>query len=127
VAIGQLNLAIVAIECQSLAEARPLLREALLAAVATRSQLVGQAALDVMAGYAVATDCQEHSAQFFGAAEEQARRSGLHRDSADTDFLLPRVEKCRSFLGADRFARAQAEGARWGYEQALKRAVEQLA
>ncbi len=126
VAIGLLNLAIVAIERQSVAEARPLLREALLAAVATRSQIVGQAALDVMAGYAVATDCREDSAQFFGAAEEQARRSGLHRDSADADFLLPRVEKCRSYLGADRFAHAQAEGARWGYEQALNKALEQL-
>ncbi len=53
VAIGLLNLAIVAIERESVPEARPLLREALLAAVATRSQIVGQAALDVMAGYAV--------------------------------------------------------------------------
>ena len=127
VAIGLLNLAIVAIERESVPEARPLLREALLAAVATRSQIVGQAALDVMAGYAVTTDCQEDSAQFFGAAEEQAQRSGLRRDSADADFLLPRVEKCRVSLGADRFAHAQAEGARWGYEQALKRALERLA
>jgi hypothetical protein len=57
---------------------------------------------------------------------KQAQRSGLHRDSADADFLLPRVDRCRLSLGADRFAHAQAEGARWGYEQALNKAVEQL-
>ncbi len=126
VAIGLLNLAMVAIERQTLSEARPLLREALLAALATRSQVVGQAALDVMAGYSAADGCDEDSARFFGAAEAQAQRSGLQRDSADAGFLLPRVAQCRSSMGADRFASAEAEGAQWGYEVALKRAVDDL-
>jgi hypothetical protein len=107
-------------------EARPLLREALLAALATRSHATGQAALDVMAGYSAADGCDEDSARFFGAAEAQAQRTGLQRDSADAGFLLPRVEQCRSSMGADRFASAEADGARWGYEQALKQAVDYL-
>jgi hypothetical protein len=56
----------------------------------------------------------------FGAAEARAQRSGLRRDSADAAFLLPRVEHARAALGQEAARRAEAEGARWSYEDALR-------
>jgi len=126
VAIGLLNLAMVAIERQRVEEAKPLLREALADTVATRSQLAGQAVLDVMSGFCAADGRHEDCARYFGAAEAQAVRSGLRRDGTDAEFLMPRIEHCRRTLGAEAFARAQADGAQWGYEEALRRAVAQM-
>jgi non-specific serine/threonine protein kinase len=127
VAIGLLNLAMVAIERQRVEDARPLLREALAETLATGSQLAGQAVLDVMSGYCAARGGSEDCARYYGAAEAQAERSGLHRDSTDAAFLMPRVDECRRVMGAERFARAQADGAQWGYEEALQSVVGKLA
>jgi len=127
VAVGWLNLAMVAIERRHTLDARPLLKSAADAAIATRSQSLGQAVLDVMSGYCAALGLNEDSARFFGAAEAQADRSGLKRDSADAAFLLPRIEQGRASLGVDAFAAAQAEGAGWTYDVALQRASTALA
>ncbi len=127
VAIGLLNLAMVAIERQRVEDARSLLREALADTLATGSQLAGQAVLDVMSGYCAARGGSEDCARYYGAAEAQAERSGLHRDSTDAAFLMPRVDECRLAMGAERFAHAQADGAQWGYEEALQSVVGKLA
>jgi tetratricopeptide (TPR) repeat protein len=126
VAVGWLNLAMVAIERRYTLDARPLLKSAADAAIATRSQSLGQAVLDVMSGYCAANGLNDDGARFFGAAEAQADRSGLKRDSADAAFLMPRIEQGRALLGVDTFAAAQAEGARWSYEEALQRAIKGL-
>jgi len=42
----------------------------------------------------------EPALQMFGAAEAQAERSGLKRDSADSAFLLPLIEQSQRALGA---------------------------
>ena len=126
VAVGWLNLAMVAIERQHALDARPLLKSAADAAIATRSQSLGQAVLDVMSGYCAANGLNDDGARFFGAAEAQADRSGLKRDSADAAFLMPRIEQGRASLGVDTFAAAQAEGAGWSYDEALQRAIKGL-
>jgi tetratricopeptide (TPR) repeat protein len=125
VGIGLLNLAMVAIECGRLQEARPLLRDAVVTALATGSQMLGQAALDVMSGYSAADGHMESCAHYYGASEAQAVRSGLQRDPTDAGFLMPRLEAARAQLG-DRFALLRDEGTQWSCEDALRRAVAEL-
>ena len=79
-----------------------------------------------MAGFCGAAGRFENSARFYGAAEAQARRCGLQRDRADAAFLMPRLEAARARLG-DGFARARDEGGQWNREDALRRAVAELA
>jgi predicted ATPase/class 3 adenylate cyclase/Tfp pilus assembly protein PilF len=126
VAIAQLNLAVVAMERARFDAARALLGQALQAATSLGSQMVGQATLDMVAG--LNADAGQHSlaVQFFGAAEAQAERSGLRRDSADAAFLVPLIERARRAVG-EAAAALQAEGAGWGYEDAIRRAAELLA
>jgi tetratricopeptide (TPR) repeat protein len=126
VAIGWLNLAVVAIERRKYDEARLLLSQALQVATTMGSQHVGQSALDVLAGMCAAVGDSELAERFFGAAEAQAERSGLRRDSADAAFLVPLIEQSRIALSAEACARAQAEGARWNYEEAIRRAIDLL-
>ena len=127
VAIGQLSLAIVAIETRAPDRARLLLDQALRTTATTGSQLAGQAALDVMAGWCAAIGDGEAAARFYGASEMQAERSGLRRDSADAGFLMPRIERVRAELSAVSFEHARADGAGWTYEAAIQRASERLA
>jgi tetratricopeptide (TPR) repeat protein len=124
VAIGWLNLAVAAIERKRFDGARALLGQALQVATSLGSQLVGQSTLDVLAGLCAVTGAHEMAARLYGAAEAQAERSGLRRDSADAAFLLPLIEQSRRALGAEVSSCAQDEGAGWGYEEAIRRASE---
>ena len=126
VAIGWLNLAVVAIERSNFEAARALLAQALQVATSLGSQQVGQSTLDELAGLCAAAARPEAAMQLYGAAESQAERSGLRRDSADAAFLLPLIERARSALGAEVASRLQAEGAAWGYAEAIQRASEVL-
>jgi tetratricopeptide (TPR) repeat protein len=126
VAIAQLNLAVVAMERGRFDAARALLGQALQAATSLGSQMVGQATLDMVAGLNAEAGQHSLAVQFFGAAEAQAERSGLRRDSADAAFLLPLIERARRAVG-EAAAALQAEGAGWGYEDAIRRAAELLA
>jgi predicted ATPase/class 3 adenylate cyclase len=119
-AIGWLNLAVVAVERGRLDDARGLLDNVLRVTAALGSQQLGQGALDVAAGLAAAGGSAVDALRLFGAAEARAQRSGLRRDSADAAFLLPRVEHARAALGQEAARRAEAEGARWSYEDALR-------
>ncbi len=127
VAIGWLNLAVVAIERERYDEARTMLSQAIRVAAATGSRHVGQSALDVFAGLSSALGAHEMAGRFFGAVEAHAERSGLRRDSADAAFLLPLIERSRAALDAEASTRAQAEGARWDYDEAIRRATDLLA
>ena len=126
VAIGWLNLAVVAIERSNFEAARALLAQALQVATTLGSQQVGQSTLDELAGLCAAAARPEAAMQLFGAAESQAERSGLRRDSADAAFLLPLIERARNALGAEVASRLQAEGAAWSYAEAIQRASEVL-
>jgi hypothetical protein len=87
--------------------------------------MVGQATLDIVAGLNAASGRYDEAMQLFGAAEAQAERSGLRRDSADAAFLMPLIESARRALGSAAPA-MQAEGSFWPYEEAIRRASEQL-
>ena len=125
VAIGRLNLAVVAIERGQTDPARALLCQALEVATALGSQQLGQSTLDVLAGLCAADGQHEAALQMFGAAEAQAERSGLKRDSADNAFLLPLIEQSRRALG-EAAAGLLAEGKKLGYAEAVQRAAELL-
>jgi predicted ATPase/class 3 adenylate cyclase len=121
-AIGWLNLAAVAVERGRLVEARGLLDNVLRVATSLGSQQLGQCALDFAAGLAAAGGAAQSALRFFGAAEAQSLRSGMRRDSADASFLLPWIERARAALGPDAARRAEDEGARWSYDDALRSA-----
>jgi predicted ATPase/class 3 adenylate cyclase len=123
VAIGLLNLAIVAIEKGAHDDGQELLRQAIGIAIETGSQHLGQAALDVVAGLCAARADHRTALRFFGAAEAQAKRSGLRRDSADAAFLMPLIERSRNVLEARAAEVLEREGAGWTYDEALRQAA----
>jgi len=125
VAIGRLNLAIVAIERRQTDTAQALLGEALQVATALGSQQLGQSTFDILAGLCAAGGRHEAALQMFGAAEAQAERSGLRRGSADNAFLLPLIEQSQRALG-EAAAGVLAEGRGLGYAEAVQLAAELL-
>ena len=122
VAIGRLNLAVVAIERGQTGAARALLAQALQVATTLGSLQVGQSTLDVLAGLCATEGRHDAALQMFGAAEAQAERSGLKRDSADAAFLLPLIEHSRGALG-EAAGRVLSAGAEMGYAEAVQRAA----
>ncbi len=125
VAIGRLNLAVVAIERSQTDTAHALLGQALQVATALGSRQLGQSTLDVLAGLCAADGRHDAALKIFGAAEAQAERSGLKRDSADNAFLLPLIEQSQRALG-DAAEVALSEGKGLGYAEAVQRAAELL-
>jgi len=124
-AIGRLNLAIVAIERRQTHTAHALLSQAMQVATELGSQQLGQSTFDVLAGMCAADGRHEAALQMFGAAEAQAERSGLKRDSADSAFLLPLIEQSQRALGAAA-ADVLAVGKGLDYAKAVQRAAELL-
>ncbi|HQR57323.1 MAG TPA: tetratricopeptide repeat protein [Burkholderiaceae bacterium] len=123
VAIGRLNLAVVAIERRQTDRARALLGQALQVATTLGSQQLGQSTFDILAGQCAAEGRHDAALQMFGAAEAQAERSGLKRDSADAAFLLPLIEESRRALG-ESAERVLTEGRSLSYADAVRRAGE---
>jgi predicted ATPase/class 3 adenylate cyclase len=125
VAIGRLNLAIVAIERGQTDTAHALLSQAMQVATALGSLQLGQSTFDILAGLCAADGRHEAALQMFGAAEAQAERSGLKRDSADSAFLLPLIEQSQRALG-EAAAGVLAVGKGLDYAKAVQRAAELL-
>jgi predicted ATPase/DNA-binding SARP family transcriptional activator len=121
IALFLLNLAMLSIKSQALERARSNLREALAIAEITRSRPVGQSVLEVCSGLAAESGDWQCSARFFGAAEEQARVTGLRRDAADEAFLAPLIAKTRQALGVDQFAIAQATYGKLPLQEMLRK------
>lgn len=122
VAIGLLNLAMVAVGRESCDRARALIVEVLDIAERIGSQPAGQSALEVSAGLASVSREWDRAARFFGMAEGQADRAGLHRDPADEAFLTPLVERARDALGTPRFDDMTSGGRGVRYEDAIAEA-----
>jgi predicted ATPase/class 3 adenylate cyclase len=98
-AIGLLNLAMAKIDANDDADAPAYLLEAHAIAEQIGSRPVGQSVLEVSAGLASSRGRFDETARLFGAAEAQARTTGLHRDPADEAFLAPRIDAARRALG----------------------------
>ncbi|HEX4943281.1 MAG TPA: tetratricopeptide repeat protein [Usitatibacteraceae bacterium] len=119
IAIGLLNLAMVSIGRGHRGRAPAMLLEVIGIAGEIGSKPVGQSVLDVCAGLAALRGEPDRAAIFYGAAQEQAKRTGLRRDPADEAFLAPLVEKARGVLGDAAFAAAQAAGRESGFEESM--------
>ena len=78
--------------------------------------------LEVGAGLAAHMQDWDRAARLYGAAEEQARETGLHRDPADEAFLAPLMARARNAAGAEAFAAAEAAGRALSYATAIDEA-----
>lgn len=121
VAIGLLNLAMVAVLRGRAFEARSLLGEVLTIVDRIGSKATGQSVLEVCAGLAVAEGDLRLGVEFFGAAEAQAERSELRRDPADQAFLAAAVARAREHLGPTAVEN-ESVGRSQSYEIAMQRA-----
>ena len=110
VAIALLNRAIVAVERKASEKARTILVEASGIASDIGSQQVAQSVLEVTAGLAASRGLWLEAARWYGAAEEEGVRTGLHRDPADEAFLAPLMVDAKTALGATRYEPAEAQG-----------------
>ena len=118
-AIALLNLAMLAVARANGEQARKLLLEALSIAQEVGSKPVGLSVLEVAAGLGALTEAWASTARFFGSAEEETARTGLHRDPADEAFLAPRVAKAREALGEEAFTALAGGGRLLSYEEAI--------
>jgi predicted ATPase/class 3 adenylate cyclase len=121
IAIGLLNLAMVAVSRGAHERARAQLLEAVAIAEEIGSAPAAQSALEVGAGLAASRSEWSTGALFYGAAEARSARSGLRRDPADEAFLAPWVERARRALGTQDYSAAEAEGGALVEAQALAR------
>jgi tetratricopeptide (TPR) repeat protein len=121
VAIGLLNLAMVAVLRDQPSAARHLLEEVLTIFDRIGSKAMGQSLLEICAGLAVAEGDLRLGAEFFGAAEAQADRSELRRDPADQAFLSAAIAQARDVLGP-LATESESVGRSLGYDEATQRA-----
>lgn len=121
-AVGGLNHAMVMIDQGDSARAAAMTLAALELSSSARSSPVLQSVLEVAAGLAALMQEWERAARFYGAAEAQARASGVRRDPADELFLAPRINAVRASLGASAFDHAAAEGGRLELAAAVEEA-----
>ncbi len=119
IAIALLNKAMLAISRGAIAGVTETLLEVLDIAMAIGSKPVGQSAIEVTSAYACLRGDALTAARFFGAAETQAHKTGLHRDPADDAFLLPLIARIRSALGDAAYANAESAGRALAYEEAI--------
>ena len=119
IAIALLNLAMVSIGRGSGDRAGSMLLEVQAIAVELGWRPAGQSVLEVCAGLAASRAEWEQAARFFGAAEAQTGKTGLHRDPADDAFLTPLVAQAREALGSAAFAAADAAGRALSYDAAM--------
>jgi hypothetical protein len=73
------------------------------------------------------SDDWSRAARQYGAAEALAAQTGIARDPADTAFLAPLVARIKTRLGAEPFARLEAEGRTLAYDEAMADASAWLA
>jgi predicted ATPase/class 3 adenylate cyclase len=122
IAIGLLNLAMVYIGRGFADSAKTAMLAVLSIIERTGSKPAGQSVLEVSAGLAALQEQWTKVAFFFGAAETQAKQTGLHRDPADEAFLAPFVVNARNSLGSQAFDAAEQAGHALLYEEAIAEA-----
>jgi tetratricopeptide (TPR) repeat protein len=122
IAIGLLNLAMVAIGRGDDERAREMLLAVHAILEEIGSRFVGQSLLEVSAGLAVLRREWQRAARFYGAAEALALQTGLQRDPADEAFLAPLVKKAQAALDTPAFAAAEGAGREGPYETIIAEA-----
>jgi predicted ATPase/class 3 adenylate cyclase len=127
IAINLLNLAMVSIGHGSADRAREAALEAIAIVEEIGSKPLVQGVLEVSAGLGALCAEWERAALFFGAAEAQTGRTGLHRDPADEAFLSPLIARTQEAMDAAAFAAAEGAGRALSYEEAMTEAHTWLA
>ena len=127
IAIGLLNLAMVAINRQDEKRAGQMLLGVTEILEEIGSKYVGQSVLEVSAGLATLRKEWQRAARYYGAAEALASETGLRRDPADEAFLTPLVAKARATFGAAPFAAADSGGRATSYDTIMAEARAWLA
>jgi predicted ATPase len=127
IAVNLLSLAMISIARAPGDPARDMALEALAIAEEIDSKRIGQLVLDVSAGVWASSGRWERAARFYGAAEAQRERMGLHREPVDEASLAPLIAKTKQALTVEAFAAAEAAGRALGYEEALTEARKWLA
>jgi tetratricopeptide (TPR) repeat protein len=69
------------------------------------SLAITQSVLDSAAGLAARMALWEPAVELYGLAEEFCRETACARDPADSEFLMPKMEQARAFLGPHEFRR----------------------
>jgi ATP/maltotriose-dependent transcriptional regulator MalT len=110
VSVALLNLAMVAIARGTVQRAAALLREVLAISDKTGSKPAEQSAVEVSACLAGRREEWERAARYYGAVENETRRTGIVRDASDQAFLAPIIAQSRAVLGSTEFARCEAAG-----------------
>jgi hypothetical protein len=119
IAIGLLNLAMVAIGRQSTERARDILLDVIAIAEEIGSMRAGQSVLEVCAGLAVMRQEWEQAARLFGVAEAQTETTGIRRDPGDEAFLIPLIAEARKALDFGGFTAAETSGRAMSYHEAI--------
>ncbi len=127
IAVMLLNLAMVGIGRAQREGPRSMLIDVIAIAGQTGSKPAGQSALEVSAALAMLCDDWSRAARQYGAAEALAAQTGIARDPADTAFLAPLVSRIKARLGAESYARLEAEGRTLSYDAAMADASAWLA
>ena len=127
IAVMLLNLAMVGIDRAQRDGPRRMLIDVIAIAGRTGSKPAGQSVLEVSAALATLSDDWSRAARQYGAAEALAAQTGIARDPADTAFLAPFVARIKARLGAESFARLEAEGRTLSYDEAMAEASAWLA
>jgi predicted ATPase len=123
VAIALLNLAMTATERRNAMRSGSLLQEAAGIAAELASSALAQNVLEACAGLAALEAQRERAARFFGAAEAQAARSALRRDSCDEAFLSSWMARAREGGDPARLAAAESAGRAQALPDALAEAI----
>jgi len=121
-AVSLLNLAIVDVLRANPKGALRALSQVIEIQARIRSQAAGQSVLEVCAGLAGLTGELATAAEFLGAAEAQATRSGLRRDPADEAFFQSVAERVRAALGPSA-TEHESTGRELTYDEAMDQAV----
>jgi tetratricopeptide (TPR) repeat protein len=119
VAIGLLNLAMVEIGRGADSRVPGMMAEVHSIAREIGSKAAGQGLIDVAAGLASLRRQWERAARYYGAAEQQAAQTGLHRDPADEAFISPLIAAVRAALVPSAFSAAESAGRALSYDEAM--------
>jgi tetratricopeptide (TPR) repeat protein len=120
--IALLNLAMLWIERGAPPKARSVMLEILAEIEEGGAPSIAQSALEVTAGFAALIGDWPMTARFYGAAEAMAEKTGLHRDSADEQFLIQRVDEAKRRLEAAAYESSEQGGRALAPEIAVKEA-----
>jgi predicted ATPase/class 3 adenylate cyclase len=105
-AVALINVVMTEVDLGDVEQAIGHLRHVVAIAESINSLAIAQSVLDSAAGLATQMGFWEPAVELYGLAEEFCRETACARDPADSEFLVPKMEKARTALGPHEFKRA---------------------